>query len=466
MTAPVIPVQPRAGIGFPLFVVTVMAGYLVALAWSMENTSFDVWGAVLLAPLLVALTVPLAVRVARREADPRLVRIILTALVLKLIGSVARYAVAFVLYEGVADAGFYDEAGREVASALRDGVFVADVGKVIGTGFIKIVTGVVYAVIGPTKLGGFLVFSWLGFWGLYLFYRAFRLAVPDGDPRRYALLVFFLPSLLFWPSSIGKEAWMTLNLGLIAYGVARLLSRRRGAFPLLALGALGTVMVRPHVTLLAFAALVVAYLVRRTGSSPVGVVTKGLGLVVLFASTLLVVTQVQSFFGVERLDAEGVDQALTMTERQTSQWGSEFEAARARSILHMPKALVSVLFRPFPFEAHNFQAVISSMEGTLLLFLFVRSRRRLLAVPRLIRSSPYVTFSCAFALLFVFAFSTFGNFGLIARERVQVFPAVLVLLALPPRVPRAARAHTSPFAVARATANLPVEAGRSPRRFG
>ena len=32
--------------------------------------------------------------------------------------------------------------------------------------------------------------------------------LPTGDHRRYALLVFFMPSLLFWPSSIGKESWM------------------------------------------------------------------------------------------------------------------------------------------------------------------------------------------------------------------------------------------------------------------
>ena len=60
----------------------------------------------------------------------------------------------------------------------------------------------------------FLVFSWLAFWGLFLFYRAFTIAVPEGRRRSYAHLVFFLPALLFWPSSIGKESWMIFALGI------------------------------------------------------------------------------------------------------------------------------------------------------------------------------------------------------------------------------------------------------------
>ena len=37
----------------------------------------------------------------------------------------------------------------------------------------------------------------------------------------------------------------------------------------------------------------------------------------------------------------------------------------------------------------------------------------------------------AYTLMFVFAFSSVGNFGIITRQRTQVFPMVLVLLALP-----------------------------------
>ena len=60
-----------------------------------------------------------------------------------------------------------------------------------------------------------------------------------------------------------------------------------------------------------------------------------------------------------------------------------------------------------------------------------RCRDRLRSLPRLIRTQPYVAFCLTYTLLFVVAFSSFANFGILTRQRVQVFPFVLVLLALP-----------------------------------
>ena len=61
---------------------------------------------------------------------------------------------------------------------------------------------------------------------MFYLYRAFTIAIPDGNRRSYARLLFFLPSMLYWPSSIGKEAWMLFTLGLAAFGTARLLTGR------------------------------------------------------------------------------------------------------------------------------------------------------------------------------------------------------------------------------------------------
>lgn len=428
------PAHAPAGPASAVFlVVAAMAGYLLGLGWAMQNSSYDVWGAVALAPVLVALTVPLARRVARREADSRMARIVAAALILKLAGSVARYAVAFSVYGGVADATRYDEAGRALAPIFRSGVFTVDTGvRFVGTGFIEILTGLVYALVGPTKLGGFLVFSWLGFWGQYFFYRAFRLAFPGGDHRRYALLVFFLPSLVFWPSGIGKESWVVLSLGVTAYGAAKLFARRRGAFLSLGLGLAGTALARPHVALAVFSAVVFGYVIGRThATSPLAVFAKGAGLTILLLSSLVMITQVKGFFGVTSLDSQSIEEVLQKQQKNTGQGGSEFETERANSITDFPQALVSILFRPFLFEAHNPQAAIAAAEGSLLLVLFFRSRRRIVSGVRRLRSSPYLALAGAYTMLFVLLFSSFANFGIIVRQRVQLLPFVLVLLALP-----------------------------------
>jgi len=165
----------------------------------------------------------MANRAARRDG-PVIGRIVLVAAGVRvLVAPLFRYWMAFSLYGGFSDSADYHQAGVVLAPLFRHGIY-RDLGHISGTRFLEILTGQVYAFIGPTLLGGFMVFSWFSFIGCYLFYRAFRTAYPDGDGRRYALLVFFFPTMLFWPSSIGKEAFMILALGAAALGAAQLFS--------------------------------------------------------------------------------------------------------------------------------------------------------------------------------------------------------------------------------------------------
>ena len=165
-----------------------MAGAIVcpvALIVAMETSSYDTWAAFWIAPLLLLLTIPIATRASRLEDDPGLGRFLLLAAGLKvLVGSAARYFTIYYLYDGTADAERYHDAGVLLADQFRRGDY-SDLGKISGTRFMEIATGQVYAITGATRLGAFMVFSWLGFLGLYFFYRAFRIALAGGDHRRY-----------------------------------------------------------------------------------------------------------------------------------------------------------------------------------------------------------------------------------------------------------------------------------------
>ena len=154
--------------------------------------------------------------------------------------------------------------------------------------------------------------------------------------------------------------------------------------------------------------------------------------------------QVSDFFNLEDVDREAVDQVLDRTGDQSAKGGSEFEGARPASLGEFPLALVTVLFRPFPWEAGNAQALVASLEGLVLLVLVVLALPRLVRLPAFMARVPYVTYAVVFSLLFVFAFSSISNFGIIARQRTQVFPFVLVVLALPALAPtRAAPSRQS-----------------------
>lgn len=416
--------------------------YLGIFTWYMQRSSYRVWGALLLAPLLILLPVPIVLRVARRDPDPRMVRLVIAALWLKLAGTALRYFVAFHVY-GISDATGYDNEGARIAAAFRQGQFDVPFGHGgTGTRFLQFLTGWIYTVTGPNKIGAFLIFSWFSFIGLYLFYKAFRVAFPDGDHHRYALLLFFLPSLLYWPSSLGKEAWMTFGLGLCAYGAARMFARRRWAFLITGVGLWATAMVRPHVTLAVVVSLLGGYLLRRSNTGG-ALVAKLLGLSFVLVVTFFVLSRAEGFFGVDQLNADSAGSVLDNAQSRTGQGGSAFEGQRVRSPIDLPQAAVTVLFRPFPFEAHNVQTLIASLEGVILLAICASSLPRIRQLPRQLWRTPYLAFAATFTTVFIVAFSSLSNFGILARERVQVYPLLLALLCVP-LATRANRADEEP----------------------
>lgn len=413
--------------------VAVLSGAVLAgtFAWVLASESYNLWGALVTVPVVVAVNVVLIWRVSRRPDEPWLAGLLGFALVAKFAGAMARYYVAYVVYGGAADAerynlyaaGFYDE--------WRRGNITWEWGGKQGTQYMELITTAVYTVVGPSPIAGFIVFASMAFWGQYLLFRAFRVAVPDGDGRRYALLVMLLPSMLFWPSSIGKESWLLLFVGVTALGAARLFTRQSWSFVLLGVGAAGITLLRPHLAVLLFAALAVAQLFRPKGRQATGVLSKVGGLVVLATAALILTSQSAAFLGIDDFSWQAVSDSVDEASEQASEGRSAFESTPIESPLDVPEAVMTVLFRPFPWEAANAQMVVQSLEGVFLLVLLVRAWPRWRHLPTIMRVSPYVTFAVLYAATFIWAFSGFGNFGILARQRVLMLPFFLVLLALP-----------------------------------
>jgi hypothetical protein len=409
--------------------------YIGVITVGMTRISYDVWGGLVLIPVLGAITLPLMRRIMRRE-DPDMVNLITLAFVVKMFGTVVRYVVTFAVY-GYGDSSEYHLSGARLAQGFWTGKFSevmqVEVPNFIGTEFIRFTTGLLYIVTGPTLFGGFVAYAVLSFWGLFFFYRAVRLAFPDADHVRYAKLLFFLPSLLYWPSSIGKDSWMLFTIGLATYGVALILRHNPTGYPYAGFGIAGTSMVRPHITALILASLFLAYMLRRRSwrESRTGPFGRWFGIAVMLAVGGFMLGQVATFFNLNNLDSQSVDTVLNETNRRSSQGGSEFEAVSPMSPAGYPMAVVTVLFRPFPWEAPNSQALSAAAEGFILAAVCALSWRRLIRVPGFIFRVPFLSYCVAYSAMFVFAFSSINNFGLLSRQRTQLFPIFLVLLALP-----------------------------------
>jgi hypothetical protein len=419
----------------PMAAVLAIAAILVALAYGMNNTSYLIWGGFWVAPVLLIFSLPVANRAARLDGET-IGRIVMVAAIIKIfVTPLLRYWMAFSLYGGSADAALYHRSGALLAPLFRQGTY-RDLGEFSGTRFIELLTGQVYALTGPTRLGAFMVFSWFSFLGLYLFYRAFRTAHPEGDGRRYALLVFFFPSLMFWPSSLGKEGFMMLMLGVAALGAAKLLTSQLRGLVWLALGLGGTAVVRPHLTLIVCSGLAVAapFALLRAGPDGYGAVRGRLGGAVLLVGLLLggstLVGVTEKFFDLESLNTQTAQEQLVETIQQSEIGRSEFTATSPNDPVGFVSSSVTVLFRPFVFEVRNVAGILTGLEGVMLLGLCALSLRRLARMPAEVARRPYIAFALVYVFAFIYAFSSIANFGILARQRVQVLPVLFVILCL------------------------------------
>jgi hypothetical protein len=402
--------------------------------WGLANWPYQTWLPLIVGPALFLGSLPLLAHIATRTAGDVPFSLLASALALKLLSAAAYLVLTNVLYHGVADFTLYDDKGTELAQSYRHGDWNFDV-PVPGYGFIQILTGLVYRVTGTSLLAAFFVFSWLAFWGLVMIVLAARTAVPEANIHRYGLLVLLLPSTLYWSSAVGKDAWMTLAIGLFALGAARLLVRRRGALLLLGLALLAAGLVRPHISLMLFVGLTAAYLARRSPGSLAGPMGKVLGIAVLGIVGLVIVQHAKSFLGLDELSIASVNQSLARAGESSAGGGSSIDPPVGGSVTRLPWAVLTVVLRPFPWEATNPQTLVTSLEGAALVLASWWNWPRLRSLPRMILRRPYLLFVITYSALFVFAFSSLANLGTMARQRVQLLPLLLLVLCLPERRP-------------------------------
>jgi hypothetical protein len=216
----------------------------------MSNLSWDLWGALIYAPLLTLATILLARRMFTGALQP-VVAVIVVGFVLKVAGAMARYWVAFTAYGGASDAARYHDAGSMTAGLFwsRQIDLWALIPSGSNTVFVEGVAGLVYSFIGTSQLAAFVVFAWFGFVGVMCFIKAACVSVPGLAQRRYAWLCVAMPSVVYWPASLGKESLMIVGLGLGSLGVARLFERggflRGLLLTVIGFGFVG--FIRPHI---------------------------------------------------------------------------------------------------------------------------------------------------------------------------------------------------------------------------
>jgi len=428
--------------------------YLVVLSLGMVRLSYDVWGVLVVLPPLGVLGY-LGIRRMFRGELAGLANIMIAGFVAKGVGTMARYWVSFDAYGGATDAQRYHSRALVAVDAYWHGnasLFSVLPGGT-GTAFMERLTSFFYTFMGSSRLAAFFIFSFMSFWGVALFIKAACAAIPGLAQRRYAMLCVFAPSLVYWPSSIGKEAWMMLCLGAGAWGVALLVSRRGfvGASVFLVLGIGGAALVRPHIAGLWLAGLMPALLVtllRGRGPRHVrgGGFADRLVLLAMIGVATVAMAAVGSatmrylqHSGEEHITTNSVTSILTETTRRTSEAGSNFRPVVISGPTDWPYASIRTLVRPLLIEAKGLAQLVSALELTVLGGLALANLRRLANLPRLVLTNPYVAFAMAVLFFGGLAYASFANLGVLTRQKSLLFPMMLLVLCLPEHRSRSAQ---------------------------
>lgn len=273
------------------------------------------------------------------------------------------------------------------------------------------------------------VFAFMGFMGVWLFYRAMVVILGRPFPLAFYALALY-PSILFWSSIFGKDPVFLLFVGLYAYGSSVWLVRgTAGGLAWAGLAMVLSYLLRSWMAAIEAVPLLVATLVKLFGWVPVtlaiavGIATVGLGtglpepLQALEASSL-------------------VEIMASRAEGQTGQGGSGtgLSLAEAQELGQTPSGILLVifsgLFRPLPFDITNILVAVAALENSILLILLAVSAFKYFEWSFL--KSPIVLWAVTYSLIWAAAYGliVLTNFGAGTRYRLQVLPFIVLVILL------------------------------------
>jgi hypothetical protein len=384
--------------------------------------------------VILALAGLVLLGIATQRALSRRVRNVLVAgLVLRLVGGQLYLLIGEVIYGGTADYWYYFHHGALYAKALlagtpeASGSYWLELGVWWGTAFTIRTSGVLIAALSPSIYGAFLAFSLIGYLGVVAFALAFYRAFPAAPHYRYLLWLMFFPSLWYWPAALGKDALMLAGIGLAVLGfVGR---RSRPNWLLLAAGTALVFAVRPPVAvvlLLAFGAGHWLVLMRRATAARLeqGILIAMLGAGVLLSAAYTLDLSITN--------TSELSDYLVATRSGASSAGGSSIAIDEGDVLNPIEGAVSVLARPFVWEARSATALFAAFEIMTVWMLAWLQRRRIRNFVRSYGGHPVVWMAMIFIVVYAVTLGmAAGNLGVIARQRIHLFPLLFMFFAGP-----------------------------------
>lgn len=284
--------------------------------------------------------------------------------------------------------------------------------------------------------------SFIAFIGLIFLYKSYEYVMQKSGFEirhgRFIYVLFLFPSVLFWSSILGKDPLNLFFVGLFTYGAFRLSDHfSLKALLLLILSIAGVYYIRTWWSIIMLMSIMFYY--TRLNS------TRSLLYLLMISPALYLAMvyflQMQNIGSFQDLFAK-----MTYTSQVLAYGSSSIEATTITgfgdyALYYLPNLFTS-LFRPMPWDVRNAFSLLAAIENVVLFYL---TYRYILRNWHEVFANRYLRF----LILFIFAWSLFyviispTNLGMAVRFKLQVLPAMLIIIGISRRIFLAKIAETA-----------------------
>jgi hypothetical protein len=258
--------------------------------------------------------------------------------------------------------------------------------------------------------------------------------------RKIAIATLFIPSLLFWSTSLLKDPFCIAALGYLSYSLYAIYIKRAFSFiDILSvfISSFFLINLKPYI-LISLVAIFSVWLFLRYRSKIKDNLLRRLSTVVFLFLSLTIGLLLSSFFsGLDEKNQYQTEKLVSTINSTQSNFenikgegsGSNFNAYQASSvgslILGFPIGIVNTYFRPFFWDVRSPIALLSALEafGFLALTYYCVRKIGLKSFFLTVISDPLIAFCLGYAFLFggVIGLTT-TNFGALTRYKIPSIP--------------------------------------------
>lgn len=344
-------------------------------------------------------------------------------ILIRIVAVLAYAFVSFAIYGGGADPVVYFRWGVTFADYFKQfdlsPFFDSNTWRgpaFTGTNFVGYPAALMILLVGESYRGIWLLYSSLCVMGLFYFAKVFYRAYGGIEYRNYLWIILFYPSLWFWTANVSKDTWMFFGVGLFLTGMVS--QNRKQSIYIMIFGLFWCYLVRPQLAAILAFALAGAYFM--------GSLKK-----LTFQNVFILIVAVAGAFyflsvvGVQ--DVTEVTEFAQETQRKSSYGGSEISISQGP--LKFIQAPINIILRPFPWEVGGVLQIISFFDIYFIWFLAFKNWKAVRRAFSMIRRDRLIAFCFIFIALFsVGAGLALVNIGLIARQRIILYPFMFMII--------------------------------------